>query len=87
MALAVLHAAPRFGRTVPGDLSVISFDDTPGIRLSVPALTSIRQPISEMASRAAELLIAASREGPVEAKDHILPFGLIVRGSTAPPAP
>lgn len=87
MALAVLHAAPRFGRTVPGDLSVISFDDTPGIRLSVPALTSIRQPISEMASRAAELLIAASREGPVEAQDHILPFGLIVRGSTAPPAP
>jgi len=85
MALAVLHAAPRFGRAVPDDLSVVSFDDTPGIRLSVPSLTSIRQPISEMASRAAELLITVSREGRSESADHLLPFSLIVRGSTARP--
>lgn len=82
MALAALHCAGRLGLCVPADLSIVSFDDTPGVRLSVPALTSIRQPISEMAACAAELLIAASREGQYEPTDHQLPFRLIVRGST-----
>lgn len=82
MALATLHYAGRLGLSVPADLSIVSFDDTPGVRLSVPALTSIQQPISEMAARASELLIAASRTGQHEAADHLLPFRLIVRGST-----
>lgn len=82
MALAALHCAGRFGLSVPADLSIVSFDDTPGVRLSVPALTSIRQPISEMAAQAAELLIGVSRTGSDEPADHLLPFRLIVRGST-----
>jgi LacI family transcriptional regulator len=83
MALAALHVASRRGIKVPG-LSLVSFDDTPGVRLSVPGLTSIRQPISEMAARAAELLIGASKIGEVTPSDHLLPFGLEIRGSTAP---
>lgn len=82
MALAALHCAGRTGLSVPADLSIVSFDDTPGVRLSVPALTSIQQPISEMAARAAELLIAASKDGPSVPVDHLMPFRLIVRGST-----
>lgn len=82
MALAVLHCAGRAGLDVPDDLSIVSFDDTPGVRLSVPSLTSIRQPISGMAARAAELLIAVSKDGPLLAADHLMPFRLIVRGST-----
>lgn len=82
MALAALHCAGRSGLSVPADLSIVSFDDTPGVRLSVPALTSIRQPISEMAARAAELMIAASRDGLPESADYLMPFDLIVRGST-----
>ncbi|MBB5744821.1 LacI family DNA-binding transcriptional regulator [Brevundimonas variabilis] len=81
MALATLHVASRLGIRVP-DLSVISFDDTPGVRLSVPGLTSVRQPISEMAAKAAELLIGVSRTGETAPSDHLLPFGLEVRGST-----
>jgi LacI family transcriptional regulator len=84
MALATLHVASRLGLRVP-DLSVVSFDDTPGVRLSVPGLTSIRQPISEMAARAAELLIEASRTGQHKPHDEELPFRLEVRGSTARP--
>lgn len=83
MALATLHVASRLGIRVP-DLSLVSFDDTPGVRLSVPGLTSIRQPISEMAAKAAALLIGVSRTGEGAPSDHLLPFALEVRGSTAP---
>ncbi|NBB51285.1 substrate-binding domain-containing protein [Rhizobium sp. CRIBSB] len=82
MALAALHCAGSLGLSVPADLSIVSFDDTPGVRLSLPALTSIRQPISEMAACAAELLIANSRDGRLDSGDRQLPFRLIVRGST-----
>ncbi|MEQ7154664.1 LacI family DNA-binding transcriptional regulator [Brevundimonas aurifodinae] len=82
MALAALHVASRRGIGVP-DLSLVSFDDTPGVRLSVPGLTSIRQPISDMAARAAELLIGVSKTGDATPSDHLLPFGLEIRGSTA----
>ncbi len=83
MALATLHVASRLGIRVP-DLSLVSFDDTPGVRLSVPGLTSVRQPISDMAAKAAELLIGVSKTGETTPSDHLLPFGLEVRGSTAP---
>jgi LacI family transcriptional regulator len=86
MALASLHVAARRGLSVPRDVSIVSFDDTPGVRLSVPGLTSIRQPISDMAAKAAELLIGVSRTGETAPSDHLLPFGLEVRGSTAPPS-
>ena len=85
MALASLHVAARLGFRVPDDVSIVSFDDTPGVRLSVPGLTSIRQPISDMAAKAAELLIGVSRTGETTSTDHLLPFGLELRGSTAPP--
>lgn len=83
MALATLHVASRLDIRVP-DLSLVSFDDTPGVRLSVPGLTSVRQPISDMAAKAAELLIGVSRTGEATPSDHLLPFGLEVRGSTSP---
>ena len=83
MALATLHVASRLGIRVP-ELSLVSFDDTPGVRLSMPGLTSVRQPISDMAARAAELLIGVSKTGEGKPSDHLLPFGLEVRGSTAP---
>ncbi len=83
MALAALHVASRLGIRVP-ELSLVSFDDTPGVRLSVPGLTSVRQPISDMAAKAAELLIGVSKTGVATPSDHLLPFGLEVRGSTAP---
>ena len=49
------------GLSVPADLSIVSFDDTPIVRFSVPALTAVDQPIAATASRAVELIIDAQR--------------------------
>jgi LacI family transcriptional regulator len=74
---------------VPDQLSLISFDDGPGMRLSVPALTAVRQPTSDMASKAAQLLIEASAAGGKPGRStHVVPFELVERAScAAPPAP
>ena len=83
MALAALHVAQRLGISVPDDLSIVSFDDSPGVRFSVPPLTAVRQPTSEMAECAADILIAASADGGKPATSRrLLPFELIVRGSS-----
>lgn len=84
MALAVLHVAHRRGLSAPGDLAVISFDDTPGVRLSVPPLTAIRQPIAAMAERASGLLIDMARGETPPPEDHLIPYELVLRASTDP---
>lgn len=85
MALATLEVARERRFSVPGDLSLISFDDTPIVHFTHPPLAAIRQPIAEVAAKAVELIIAerAGREvpdGPV-----VVPASLVLRGSTAPP--
>ena len=87
MALATLELARGRGLSVPGDLSLVSFDDTPIARFSHPPLTAVVQPIAEVTSRAVELIIdeRAGRETP--AAPVVVPATLAVRGSTAPPRP
>lgn len=86
MALAALHVARLKGMNVPRDLSIISFDDTPIVKFSTPKLTAIRQPIAPMVARAADMLIRTNNGEPVSAKLQLLPFDLVMRESTAPPA-
>jgi len=83
MSLAALEVAKDAGLDVPGDLSIVSFDDTPIVKFSTPSLTAIRQPISQMTARAAQLLIGANRGESKTEETEILPFEFIVRGSTA----
>lgn len=78
LALAVLAAAARRGLRVPGDLSVVGFDDIPEAREA--DLTTIAQPIQEKGRRAAELLF--SEAAP---RSEVLPVQLVERGSTAAP--
>ena len=85
MALAVLAAARSREVAIPDTLSLISFDDTPAVRLSTPSMTAIRQPIAAMTALAAELLIAQKGGKVVGADRHVIPFELIVRESTASP--
>ena len=85
MSLAALDTAKEQGLEVPRDLSIVSFDDTPIVKFSTPPLTAIRQPIAPMAARAAELLIATNGGEPGPDAVQMLPFELIVRGSTAAP--
>ena len=88
MALGCLAAAAEAGIMVPGEVSVAGFDDSPSARFSRPQLTTVRQPVAEMASLATRLLISgvikgSGSKGPP--LDELLPFELIHRASTAPP--
>jgi LacI family transcriptional regulator len=83
MALGVMSVANRMQLSVPRDLSVAGFDDSPVTQVVWPQLTTVRQPISKMAAEAAQMLIYGAESGPL---GRLLEFELIVRGSTAPPA-
>ncbi|MCM8731723.1 LacI family DNA-binding transcriptional regulator [Hephaestia sp. GCM10023244] len=83
--LGALDVARARGVAVPGDLSLVSFDDTPVVRFSVPPLTAITQPIAPMAAKAAELLIDAASGKESEPGVHVIPFALAVRRSSGPP--
>lgn len=87
MALGCIAAIAEAGLMTPGDLSVAGFDDSPSSRFSRPQLTTVRQPVAEMSSVAAKLLIERSKGGGQTERpvDELLPFSLIHRASTAPP--
>jgi LacI family transcriptional regulator len=85
MSLAAMQVAQSSGLRVPRDLSIVSFDDTPIVKFSTPALTAIRQPIAPMTACAAEMLIRAANGEPVADTRRTLPFELIVRASTIAP--
>ena len=85
MSLAALQVAQSSGLQVPRDLSIVSFDDTPIVKFSTPALTAIRQPIAPMTACAAQMLICAANGEPVTDTCRTLPFELIVRASSAAP--
>ncbi|MEX0343221.1 MAG: LacI family DNA-binding transcriptional regulator [Erythrobacter sp.] len=82
MALAVLDVARERGLKVPQDLSIVSFDNTPVVRFTTPALTALDQPIAATAARAVELLIDMRKNGAPE-QPVVVEGELIVRGSTA----
>jgi LacI family transcriptional regulator len=85
MTLASLEVARELGLKVPEDLSLISFDDTPIVRFTLPALTAVDQPIAATASRAVEALIELRRGAAMPEKTLVIPAGLVRRQSTACP--
>jgi LacI family transcriptional regulator len=84
MAAGVIAVAHRHGLSVPDDVTVVGFDDTPLAQTGCwPELTTVRQPIAEMAAAAVRLLTARLDGRPVA--DICLPSALIRRDSDAPP--
>lgn len=83
-ALGVISAAYRSGLSLPSDLSVAGFDDSPIATSVWPQLTTVRQPVMEMAQLAIEMLVEVIAR-PAEARGRQLDFEIVVRGSTAPP--
>ena len=75
MALGVLAAAQRLGLTVPGDLSIAGFDDSNAASLVWPSLTTVRQPMDEMARVAVETLIAYRRSDAVPVPEEVMQIG------------
>ncbi|WP_238412508.1 LacI family DNA-binding transcriptional regulator [Saccharothrix deserti] len=84
-ALGVYQAARDAGLRIPTDLSVVGFDDLPVTALLDPPLTTVHQPLTEMATAATELALALGRgEKPPQLRLE-LATTLTVRKSTAPP--
>jgi len=83
MAVGALLAARERGIDVPGQLSIVGFDDSEVSRITWPRITTVRQPVFEMAVAAADMVIAQLDVGGETAhRDH--PFQLLVRESSGP---
>lgn len=84
VASRVLHGVQEAGLAVPGDLSVVGYDDATIGTLMRPALTTVEQPRAAM-GREAMRLLAARIDGEREVVEVTLEPRLIVRESTSPP--
>ncbi|WP_299960237.1 LacI family DNA-binding transcriptional regulator [uncultured Modestobacter sp.] len=84
-ALATLEVARELGIDVPGELSVVGFDNIPESVLAEPSLTTVQQPIRRMGQEATEMLLALISGEDVHDLDRTLSTSLVLRSSTAPP--
>lgn len=87
MALGLLRALWEAGRSVPGDVSVVGFDDIPEAEFLIPPLTTVRQDFAAVGHRAIEILRAAiAGPGPeTDLPERLIQPELVVRSSTAAP--
>lgn len=85
MALAGLDVARRCGLSVPWDVSIVAATDSELCRLATPALTTLPGPMPELGEAAAAAVLAVL-DGDTEARRPVRRSGLLVRGSTGPPA-
>jgi LacI family transcriptional regulator len=85
VALALMDELERQGRLVPGDMSVVGFDDIPLAAHSRIDLTTVRQPAREMGRMAVEMVLSAIAERRHVGARVVAPTELVVRGSTAAP--
>ncbi|WP_313242425.1 LacI family DNA-binding transcriptional regulator [Stenotrophomonas sp.] len=90
MASAVVSVAHRRGLVVPGDLSVVGFDDTSASTMVWPELTTVHQPVADMADTAIDILLREIRRPASSGHrtvNHVLAHRLITRASVARPRP
>jgi len=85
LALGALEAASHLGLPVPGQVSVVGFDDVPEAARATPPLTTVHQPHQEKGLLAGRLLLARVN-GEEGTEGGLLPTRLVVRASTAPPS-
>jgi DNA-binding LacI/PurR family transcriptional regulator len=85
LALGAIRAVRRAGLDVPGDVSVIGFDDSALMNAVDPPLTTVRQPIEPMGRMIIELLVGQISGAGVRAEEFLFEPELVVRGSTGPP--
>lgn len=93
VAMGVMLAAAQLGLRVPDDLSIVGYDDDePLARTTVPGLTTVALPHSDMGEKAIELLLSDLTNGPgatpasTESNTILLPCPVVMRGSVAPPS-
>ncbi|WP_246365696.1 LacI family DNA-binding transcriptional regulator [Nonomuraea rhodomycinica] len=85
MALGLLRAFHERGRDVPGEISVVGFDDIPESAYFVPPLTTVHQDFAEVGRRCVRQVLAQIRDGQSSRPGtDLVPTSLVVRRSTAP---
>jgi LacI family transcriptional regulator len=84
-ALGALDAAREVGVTVPGELSIVGFDDIPEASSSEPRLTTIAQPLHEMGALALRMLVEQLAGNEDGKRHHHLHSELVVRETAAAP--
>jgi DNA-binding LacI/PurR family transcriptional regulator len=82
MALGLLAALHEEGLSVPGDVSVVGFDDLPEAPYFTPPLTTVRQDFAELGRRGVQLVLA--RLQGADLHPDPVPPTLVVRASTGP---
>jgi len=87
LALGAIRAVRRAGLSVPGDVSVVGFDDSAFMNCTDPPLTTVRQPIESMGKAAVALLVNQIENVAVYPEELLFEPELVVRGSTGRPAP
>lgn len=85
VAFECMRALRELKIRVPEDVSIVGFDSTVACTRVHPPLTSVRQPIVDMARRATQILAAAVRDRQSPPQQIVFPPHLDVRGSTSPP--
>jgi DNA-binding LacI/PurR family transcriptional regulator len=84
MALGAMRAVFEAGREVPGDVSIIGFDDVPFARYLTPSLTTVRQDFNEIGERSVDMLLEAIRGADDSGVGAAITLELVVRESTGP---
>ncbi|HEX6498323.1 MAG TPA: LacI family DNA-binding transcriptional regulator [Micromonosporaceae bacterium] len=82
MALGAIRAARSRGLSVPGDVSVVGYDDSPLIAFTDPPLTTLRQPVQAMSVAAVRALMDEINGHPAPHSEYVFRAELVVRGST-----
>lgn len=84
LAIGIMRRLAERGRSVPGDVSVVGFDNVFGADFCHPTLTTLAERTEEAGMRAVELLVQQVPSRQVEGPTRVLPTHLVVRGSTGP---
>ena len=82
--MGLLRAFHERGRDVPGDVSIVGFDDVPESEYSMVPLTTVRQDFNAVAHRAVTELVAELSGRRGEPGSITLPVDLVVRRSSGP---
>ena len=85
MALGVLRALHEYGRDVPGEISVVGFDDIPEAEFFLPPLTTVRQNFDEMGRSSLRVLLDVMRDPESTPPELTVAPELVIRASTAAP--
>ncbi len=85
LVVGTLNACAQMGRSVPGDISIVSFDDHPFFAHLSPGITAVAQPIDEIGAAAVQMLFELMAGREPERRSVIIPPRLVERGSCAAP--